>query len=479
MQNGYPTLGLLIDGAWKKESGSGEAVLNPATEREIAWLPHATETDLEAAIDSAERGFRVWRATSAADRANILRQAARLMADRREAIAITITLEQGKPLGEARLEVDRVVETFDWYAAEATRAQGRIYPIRGAGIRPRTIPEPVGIVLALTPWNFPAFMPARKLAPALAAGCSVILKAAEETPGSAVAIVRALEDAGLPRGVVNLVFGVPAVVSSTILASPKVRKVSFTGSVPVGAEIARLASANLQKCTLELGGHSPVIVFDDVDLVEVAKQTAAFKFRNAGQVCIAPNRFYLHERIYDRFVEEMCGLARKVKLGDGTDTATTMGPMANARRIGAMEKVMQQSREAGAEILHGGERAANRGYFWQPTVVTGLKDDDTPMQEEIFGPIAPLAKFSDTDEVIARANGTRYGLAAYVFSNATATASRVVEQLEAGTVCVNVLAPAFADVPMGGKKESGYGYEGGREGLDEFFSVKTVNTQTV
>ncbi|MDH3452006.1 MAG: NAD-dependent succinate-semialdehyde dehydrogenase, partial [Gammaproteobacteria bacterium] len=452
-----------------------EDVINPANEEVIGELPHASAADLDDALIAAQRGYITWRSTPASERAGLLARCADLVAARAQSIAHNVTLEQGKPLAESRLEVDRVVETFRWFAAEATRVYGRLYPPRVGGVRQMVQPEPLGVAVALTAWNFPAALPARKLAPALAAGCSVILKAAEETPGTAVALVQALADAGLPPGVVNLVFGVPADISAHLLASPIVRKLSFTGSVPVGKSLARLAADNLIRCTLELGGHAPAIVFDDAVLDAAVNATAAFKFRNAGQVCITPSRFYVHESTYPRFVDKFTAIASGLRVGDGLDEATQMGPMANSRRVDAMERLIDDARARGATIHTGGARHGNRGFFWQPTTVTDIPDDALLMTEEPFGPVAPIVTFRDVDEVVERANSLRYGLAAYLFTQSQATANHMSTALESGSIGVNTLLPAQADTPMGGVKDSGYGYEGGHEGLDEFLVSKLIS----
>ena len=471
----YPPLSFFIGGDWMVGSGdAGEDVIDPATEEVIGRLPHAAPSDIDRAIEAARRGFEIWKGTQAGVRRRFLLRVAQGLAARKSEIAEVMTLEQGKTLLEAGLEMDRAVETFEWYADEAVRVYGRTYPERIPGVRNAVRPQPVGVVAALSPWNFPAFLPARKLAPALAAGCSVILKAAEETPGTAILMMQVLEEAGLPPGVANLIYGVPAEVSERLLASPVIRKVSFTGSVPIGKLLARLASNNLQRCTLELGGHSPLIVFDDADLTATISAAAAFKYRNAGQVCITPNRFYVHEAKYDEFVEGFAALARQVKVGNGRHEGVAMGPLANRRRLDAMERFVSDAEERGARVITGGKRIGNRGFFWEPTVLADVPDDALVMREEPFGPIAPIAPFTDVEEVLARANSLGYGLAAYVYTGSVERAHVMAEGLEAGTVGINHMSPAHADIPMGGVKESGYGYEGGHEGLEAFLIYKHV-----
>ena len=352
----YEKLGFFINGEWRTGSGKGEDVLNPANESVLAFLPHASQKDLEDALESAQRGFKIWKNASVQKRAAILQKTADLIEERSEQIARIITLEQGKPLRESQGELQRTVETFRWNAAYAIENIEKRSILRQTGLRQSVRVEPVGVSLGLPPWNFPAFLVARKLAPALAAGCSMILKASEETPGTAVALIRALSDAGLPEGVVNLVFGVPAEISKKFFASDIVRKVSFTGSVPVGKQLAKLASSGLKRCTFELGGHSPAIVCEDSDIDAALSTLTAFKFRNSGQVCIAPSRFFVHRSLYSSFVEGFVEAAKSQCLGDGFEEETTMGPMSNVRRIESMENLVQDTVTRGANVLTGGKR---------------------------------------------------------------------------------------------------------------------------
>ena len=473
----YPDTRLLIAGAWRDgANGRSGEVVNPANREVIGRFACAEGRDLDDALAAAQAGFAAWRATAPARRAEVLAAAAELLAQRSEDIARIITLEQGKPLFESRLELARAVDTFRWYAEQAGALGKRDYPERPGGVRQHSAPEPVGVVAAFTAWNFPAILPARKLAPALAAGCSVILKAAEETPATAARMAEALADAGLPDGVLNLVYGDPAMISEALLARPEVRKLSFTGSVPVGILLAKQAAANLTRCTLELGGHAPVIVFADADVESAAKDTAAFKYRNAGQVCVAPSRFFIERPVYRDFVDAFADIARNLRLGDGLDEATGMGPMANVRRIEAMERLVADAGANGAETRCGGARYgdADGGYFWQPTVLAEVPDSASVMLEEPFGPVAPITAFDHADEVIARANSLPYGLASYLFTGDETTAQRVIGGLETGTIGVNTLLPAQPDTPLGGVKHSGYGYEGGREGMDGFLHLKLV-----
>jgi len=471
----YEELGNFIDGEWVKDNKKGENVLNPANENVLAFLPHASEKDLEKSLESAERGFKIWRNTPVQERAAILHKTADLIEDRADKIAYIITLEQGKPIRESQGELQRTVETFRWNAEYAIKNIDDRSILRSNGLKQKVRFEPLGVSLGLTPWNFPAFLAARKLAPALAAGCSMILKASEETPGTAVALVRALSEAGLPKGVVNLVFGIPAEISKKFFASDIVRKVSFTGSVPVGKQLANLASSGLKRCTFELGGHSPAIVCEDSDLDIALSTLTSFKFRNSGQVCIAPSRFYVHRKHYDSFVNGFVESAQSQNLGDGLEEATTMGPMANARRIDAMTNFIKNAVDSGAKLLTGGNRWGDVGYFWEPTILVDVPEESKIMKEETFGPIAPIIPFDSLDEAITKSNSLPYGLAAYVFTQSEKNTVKLVESLEAGGIAINSAAPVPSDLPYGGFKDSGYGYEGGIEGVEAYLHKKLVS----
>jgi succinate-semialdehyde dehydrogenase / glutarate-semialdehyde dehydrogenase len=471
----YANLALYIDGEWISGGGrESEPVINPATEKPLATLTHASKADLDHALAAAERGAKVWRATAPYERARIMRKAADIIRERLEPIARILTMEQGKVIAEARIEVAVSADIIEWYAEEGKRSYGRIIPGRVAGVRQMTVQEPVGVCAAFTPWNFPGVTPARKIGGALGAGCSLIIKASEETPGTCVELVRAFHEAGLPKGVLNLVFGVPARISEHIIASDIVRKVSFTGSVPVGKHLTKLAAEGMKRTTMELGGHSPVIVFGDADPEKSAEIAAAGKFRNAGQVCISPTRFYVQENNYDRFVKRFADYAKGMKLGDGLADGTTMGPLANPRRLDAMEGFVADAKKRGAEILAGGARHGNQGFFFAPTVVTNIPDDSRLMTEEPFGPMAPITPFKTFDEVVARANALPFGLAAYTFTSSTRTANLISDALESGMVGVNSLAISTPETPFGGMKESGYGHEGGIEGLEAYTQKKLV-----
>jgi succinate-semialdehyde dehydrogenase/glutarate-semialdehyde dehydrogenase len=472
----YSELGLYIDGAWRKNgSGNkGEDVINPATEKPLARLPHAGKSDLDEALESAKKGFAAWKATSAYDRAKIMRKAADLMRERHDAISKIMVLEQGKVYPEARGEVLVSADIIDWYAEEGRRSYGRIVPGRGK-VRQLVVQEPVGIVAAFTPWNFPVLTPARKVGGALAAGCSLILKASEETPGACVEMVKCFADAGLPKGVLNLVFGVPAEVSEHLLAKDAVRKISFTGSIPVGKHLAQLAAKGMKRTTMELGGHSPVVVFGDADPEKAADTIAAFKYRNAGQVCISPTRFYVQEDVYKKFLARFTEYANGLKLGDGLEKGITMGPLANSRRLDAMDSFVADAKDRGGKIQTGGTRRGNQGYFYEPTVITDLPDDCKIMTQEPFGPLAPIVTFKTFDEVVERANSLPFGLAAYAFTSSNSTAAAIGDAIESGMVGVNSIAVSTPETPFGGVKESGHGSEGGIEGLGAYLNTKFIS----
>jgi len=472
----YSELGLYIDGKWLNGEGrKGEDVINPATGKVLAHLPHASKSDLDAALSAAEKGFAVWKATSAYDRAKIMRKAAELLRERHEHVSKVMTQEQGKVYPESRAEVLTSADIIDWYAEEGRRAYGRIVPGRQKGVRQIVLQEPVGVVAAFTPWNFPTLTPVRKIAGALAAGCSIIIKASEETPGGCVELVRCFADAGLPAGVLNLVFGVPATVSEHLIPAKAVKKISFTGSIPVGKHLAALAAKGMKKATMELGGHSPVVVFADADPEKAADTIAAFKYRNAGQVCISPTRFYVQEQSYSKFLARFTEYAKGIKMGDGMEKGITMGPLANPRRLDAMESFVNDAKSRGGKIATGGSRHGNQGFFFQPTVITDVPDDAKIMTEEPFGPVAPIVPFKTFDEVVERANSLPFGLAAYAFTSSGATATAIGDSIQSGMVGVNSIAISTPETPFGGIKESGYGSEGGMEGLQAYMNTKFIS----
>jgi succinate-semialdehyde dehydrogenase/glutarate-semialdehyde dehydrogenase len=467
---------LFIAGDWTDGSdGRSEPVLNPATEQPIGTLAHASPQDLDRALASAEAGLAEWSAISAWERGAILRRAADILRQRKEELGRIMTLEQGKPLAQAIGEVDRAADFMEWGGEEGRRVAARTYPARDGVSQVMVDRLPIGVVAAFTPWNFPMVLAAKKLGAALGAGCSCIVKPAEETPGSGIELVRALIDAGVPANAVNLVFGVPAEVSSHLIPSPIVRKVTFTGSVPVGKLLASMAGQHMKPVTMELGGHSPVIVFDDVDVGRAADALVGQKFFNAGQVCIAPTRFMVQDTVYDEFVERFVAGAKNVSVGDGFDPDTQMGPMANERRVTAMEEMIADARDHGAEVHTGGNRIGNQGYFFEPTVLTGVPREARMMTVEPFGPVAPITPFSDPDQALEAANGVDYALASYVFSNRPDRREKFMAGLNSGVVGVNGVPAHFPEIPLGGWDDSGYGVEGGIEALEPYLKNKFVN----
>jgi succinate-semialdehyde dehydrogenase/glutarate-semialdehyde dehydrogenase len=471
----YPDTQLYIDGSWRPaRSGRTIPVLNPATEDVIGHVAHAGKDDLDEALDAAAKGFAAWRKVSAYERSKLMRKAAEIMRGRADDIARLMTLEQGKPLAEAKMEVMAATDIIDWFAEESRRAYGRVVPARAEGVYQLVVKEPVGPVAAFTPWNFPINQVVRKLSAAVATGCSIIVKAPEETPASPAALLQAYIDAGLPAGVANLVYGVPAEISEYLIPHPIIRKVTFTGSTPVGKHLAALAGQHMKRVTMELGGHAPAIVFDDADLEHAAKTLAAAKFRNAGQVCVSPTRFLVQERLYEPFVEKFVAMAKGLKVGDGTAADTQMGPLAHDRRVPWVETLVADARQKGAEVHTGGERIGNKGYFYQPTVLTGVGKEARMMNEEPFGPLAMIAPFKEFDEVVEEANRLPFGLAAYAFTRSAKTANAVAAKVETGMMTINHLGLALPEVPFGGVKDSGYGSEGGSEAIEAYLNTKFV-----
>ena len=453
MQNTqYGPLGFYINGEWiYRSDGPQLEVYDPATGDVLAPLPRATPEELDRAAAAANAAFPAWKALTALERSRILRKAADLIRERADQIAPLMTREQGKPVAQSRTELMVSADTFDWCAEEGRRVYGRSIPSPVKDMEVRVARLPVGPVAAFTPWNLPAMMPARKIGAALASGCTVVIKPAEETPAAALAIVRALHDAGLPKGVVNVVFGVPGEVSSHLIAHPAIRKITFTGSTAVGQHLAKLASdAGVKRCTMELGGHAPVLILDDADIDLAVSTLVPSKFRNAGQICISPTRFYVHDSLHDRFVDQFAAATSRLVVGNGLDTATNIGPMANSRRTAAMDN------------------------FFQPTVVTDVPVSAKIMNEEPFGPVAVTARFSSLDDVITQANRLPFGLAAYAFTSATKNVRRLSEEVEAGLLGINNVAVSHPEAPFGGVKMSGYGSEGGIEGMAPYLVTKTV-----
>ena len=475
----YPNVLLHIDGAWTASAdGRTLEVLNPATGEVNGTLAHAGIPDLDRALAATARGFDVWRKVSAFERSKLMRRAADLLRERAGNIAKLMTLEQGKPVGEARMEAVAGADIIDWFAEEARRTYGRVIPSRVENVQQLSLREPVGPVAAFTPWNFPINQANRKIAIALAAGCSIIVKGPEETPASCAELVRCYIDAGLPAGVVQLVFGVPSEISEYLIPHPIIQKISFTGSTAVGKQLAALAGLHMKRATMELGGHAPAIVFADADVEAASKMLGAAKFRNAGQVCVSPTRFLVQDDVYDQFVDRFTTIAKAVRVGDGMAEGTQMGPLANARRVTAIEELIADATSKGAELRTGGKRIGNKGNFFEPTVMTGVNTGMRVMNEEPFGPLAVIAPFSGMDDLIEEANRLPYGLASYAFTRSANTASGLAARIEAGMVTINHMGLALPEVPFGGIKDSGYGSEGGTEALDAYLNIKFV-TQAI
>ena len=472
----YPNVQLYIDGAWcNAASGQTLPVVNPASGKQIGTLAHAERADLDRALESAAKGFEVWKRISAFERYKIMRKAAALLRERVDTVATLMTMEQGKILAEAKIEVNMGADTIDWFAEEARRAYGRVIPARAEGVYQLVIKEPVGPVAAFTPWNFPINQIVRKLSAALAAGCSIIVKAPEETPASPAELIRCFVDAGVPAGVVNLVYGVPAEISSYLIPHPVIRKISFTGSTAVGKQLASLAGLHMKRMTMELGGHAPVIVFDDADIDVAVKTMIGSKFRNAGQVCISPTRFLVQEGVYKSFVDKFVTAAKALKVGDGLDAASQMGALANPRRTGAMEVNVEDAQKNGGKILAGGKRIGQQGNFFEPTVVAELPNSARAMNEEPFGPMAIINPFKSFDDAVREANRLPYGLAAYAWTRSAKTANAIASQVETGMMTINHLGLGIPEVPFGGVKDSGYGSEGGTEAIEAYLNPKFVS----
>lgn len=470
------TASLFINGKWTKGTGNRRGkLINPATGADIGEVTFAEKADLDAALAAAEAGFTIWRQTSAYDRSRILRKAADLTRQRSQSIAEAITREQGKPLAEAQMEAGSAGDHIDWYAEEARRTYGRVIPARTPSTQQMVLLEPVGPVAAFSPWNFPVGQLVRKIAGALAAGCSIIAKAPEETPTCAMELVKCFDDAGVPAGVVNLVFGVPAEISEHLISSPVIRKVSFTGSVAVGRHLGALSARNLKRTTMELGGHAPFIVCDDVDIASVSGLGVSLKFRNAGQVCASPTRFLVQDGVYDAFLDAFVAGAQALKLGDGFAHGVQMGPVAHARRLDAMEDFVRDAVEKGAELKSGGKRVGNEGFFFEPTVLANVPLSARLMHEEPFGPIAVVNRFSNLDDAVAEANRLPYGLAAFAFSKRTDRTDRLMRSVETGMMSINHFGLAAPETPFGGIKDSGHGSEGGSEGIQAYLTSKFVS----
>ena len=471
----YPALSLYIDGEFIQGGGRREQdVFNPATNQVIGKLPHATTEDLDRALASAQRAFESWRHSSPMERSKILRKIAELARERSKDIGRNITLDQGKPLAEAVGEVVACSEHAEWHAEECRRIYGRVIPPRVQGVRQFVLREPVGVCAAFSPWNFPFNQAIRKITAALGAGCTIILKGPEDAPSAVVAIAQLCHDAGLPPGCLNIVWGVPSEVSTHLMHSSIVRKISFTGSVAVGKQLAALAGSLMKRATMELGGHAPVIVCDDADIEQAVKILVPHKFRNAGQVCISPTRFYVQEGAYERFVAEFVSKTKALKVGDGMAPDSRMGPLAQRRRLAAVAGFVDDASERGATVLTGGSAMGGEGNFFAPTVITELPEDSRMMTEEPFGPVAGIVRFKALDEVLKRANSLPFGLAGYAFTTSTRNAQAISDGLAVGMVTINHLGMALAETPFGGIRDSGYGSEGGTETFDGYLNTKFV-----
>jgi len=469
----YPQLQMLIAGEWTNgTSGVTENVICPADGTVLGELPHASKEDLDDALNSSLEGFNKWRSETPLNRQSILEKAAKILEREFDKNSENLTREMGKPLVEAKIEMQVAIDLLRWYGEEGKRVYGRIIPSRIPNMEHEARKVPVGPVLAFVAWNFPATNVMRKVAGALAAGCSITIKPSEETPATAIAIGKALMEAGLPAGVLNIVFGVPSEVSEHLLSSPIPRKLSFTGSVPVGIHLQKLAAQNLIRCTMELGGHSPVMIFKDADIEAAVKHCAAGKFRNAGQVCISPTRFFIEEPVYDEFIKSFKSHVEAINVGDGLDSKSTMGPLVADRRLEVMEDFISDAVSSGGEVISGGGRGQSPGSFFEPTLIRDVPDTAKIMIEEPFGPVAPSASFSSIDEIIERANSLPFGLASYAFTSNPRTSQILKSEIESGMLAINSMHIHSVETPFGGLKHSGYGYEGSIEGLEAFLVTK-------
>ncbi len=471
----YPPLSLYIDGQFISAEGRREQdVFNPASGAVVGRLPHATSEDLDRALAAAARAFESWKKSSPLERSKVLRKVAELARERAKDIGHAMTLDQGKPLAESVGEIMFCADHAEWHAEECRRIYGRVIPARQEGVRQMVLREPVGVCAAFSPWNFPFNQAIRKITAAVGAGCTIVLKGPEDAPSAVVALARLFHDAGLPPGVLNLVWGVPAEVSDHLIKSPIVRKISFTGSVAVGKQLAAMAAGLMKRSTMELGGHAPVIVCDDADIDAAVKMLVPHKFRNAGQVCVSPTRFYVQEGAYDKFVAEFVAKTKALKVGDGLLPDTRMGPLAQGRRVGAVAGFIEDAQNRGATVLVGGAPIPGQGNFFAPTVITDVPEDSRLMTEEPFGPVAGIVRFKTLDEALGRANSLPFGLASYAFTSSSKNAMAIASGLEAGMVSINHLGLALAETPFGGIKDSGIGSEGGSETFDGYLNTKFV-----
>ncbi|WP_439618871.1 NAD-dependent succinate-semialdehyde dehydrogenase [Shinella sp.] len=472
----YGDTKLLINGEWRDAvEGATLPVFDPATGEAIGKVPKAAKADLELAVCAAAAGFESWRAVSTYERSKIMRRAADILRERKERIAVLMTREQGKPLNESLGEIGTASDLIEWFAEEGRRTYGQVIPGRSTNVSQTTIKLPVGPAAAFTPWNFPINQIVRKLSAALAAGCSIIVKAPEETPAAPAELIRAFVDAGVPAGVIGLVFGVPAEISEYLIAHPVIRKISFTGSTPVGKQLASLAGLHMKRATMELGGHAPAIVLEDADISKAVKVLSFSKFRNAGQVCVSPTRFMVQENVFDRFLDGFVEAARAIKIGNGLEKDVTMGPLANERRIPALESLISDAVERGGRLVTGGRRIGNKGNFFEATVLANVPTDARVMNEEPFGPLAIINPVKNLDAAIEEANRLPFGLASYAFTKSIESAQTLATRVEAGMTTINHNGLALPEVPFGGLKDSGYGNEGGSEAIDAYLVTKFIS----
>lgn len=471
----YPDTKLFIDGKWCDASdGRTIDVIDPATTRMIGRVAHAGIGDLDTALEAAQRGFNTWRRVPAIERSALMMQTAAILRERVDQIAPLMTAEQGKPLVQSVLELRGAAEVLEWFAGEARRLYGQVIPARAPGVTQYTIMDPVGPVAAFTPWNFPVNQIVRKISAGLAAGCSLIVKAPEETPASPAELIRAFADAGLPDGVINLVYGAPAEISDYLISHPVIRKISFTGSTEVGKLLAGLAGRHMKRSTMELGGHAPVLIFDDADVVQAVETMVATKFRNAGQVCVSPTRFLVQETVAREFIDGFVEAARLLNVGPGRLPDVQMGPLANDRRIPALEALIQDAVQHGASLVTGGHRIGNTGWFFEPTVLTDVPTEARIMNEEPFGPVAIINRFDTDDAAFNEANRLPYGLAAYAWTSSSARSQRIRDELQAGMISVNHIGLSVPEVPFGGIGDSGIGTEGGSEAITAYLQPRFV-----
>ena len=471
----YPDTKLFIGGEWVEAAAGGTLpVVNPATGQTIGTVAHARKADLDRALAAADAAFATWKVTSPLERSRLMRRAADILRERADDIAAIMTAEQGKPLAQSKIETLAGADIIDWFAEEARRTYGQVIPARAPGVTQLTVKEAVGPVAAFTPWNFPINQVVRKVSLALAAGCTIIVKGPEETPGSPAELIRAFADAGIPAGAVNLVYGDPAEISGYLIPHSIIKKISFTGSTAVGKKLAALAGAHMKRSTMELGGHAPVLVFDDADVEQAAGALVGSKFRNAGQVCISPTRFLVQEGVADGFTNRFVAAAEAIKVGPGNDADSEMGPLANERRIPALERMIRDAVDRGANLRTGGRRIGNEGWFFEPTVLTDVPVDAEIMNEEPFGPVAVINRFADDDAAIEEANRLAFGLAAYAWTSSSARATRLQNEVQAGMLTVNHIGLSLPEVPFGGIGDSGIGNEGGSEAIEAYLQTRFV-----